>query len=400
MNFDKASALRLLSGLNVMSFTAFQLALITLYPYIAERSGLDVATVIACFSAGSLCFLWGSPFWAARGDHLGRQKVIRLGLSGLFFSLSLVVALVFTGGLLTATAAMALLLASRLVYGFTASAVVPSSQALQTDLAENGDIMKAMFNHSISLNLGRVAGPLMVVLAGGRADLVLWICLGWAGLLVIANRVAPTLKTKVRDGQAGPPPLSMVLKTIFGVFLVALAFTTFIEALNSSLAVTLKHAFVLTGAQASAFMARLLLVGSVLMLLTQFAARHWLRLDWRRALMAGAGALVVGAVLFQWMESPIGLWLAVAALSVSLGLIPPGYMAALSHLGARDAHHGGRAGWIGTAHTLGYAAGGALTAFALRAGLPTPVLIFVLMIAAVAAVVHLLRHPSNEEARS
>lgn len=388
MKPTRVSALRGLAALNTMSFTAFQLILVTLYPFIAERLELSVATVIACFSAGSFCFLWGSPFWAAKGDLIGRQRIIRLGLAGLFFSLIALAGLLLGG--VRGPVALALLLASRLVYGLTASAIVPSSQALQADLAENGGAMKAMLNHSLSLNLGRVLGPLLVLVTGAKTETLLLSCIGWAFGLMILNRAMPTLR-QASIRRPAPPSLAAVLKSVSGVFAVALLFTIFLEALNASLATTLKQVFSLGSLESSALMARLLLAGSALMLITQIASRLWLRLDWRRGLLAGGLILVAGAVLFSRADSSAGLWTAIAALSIAIGLVPPSYMAALSDVGPKDGHHGGRAGWIGSAHTLGYALGGAFAALALRFDGGAFVLLPCLAVATAVSVCFLLR---------
>jgi MFS family permease len=349
--------LAVLANLNTITFSALQILLFTLLPYLAETMHVSLSTVVATFSAGSFLFLWSSPYWAAKSDKAGRQPILIAGLAGLGISTLMLWSLTQWGEKIGPLAVTVILVLSRVVYGLMASAIIPVAQALQVDMSESKSAMKAMISNSMSLNIGRSLGPIYVLLSGGQnmdrvlVGFLLWIIV-LAGFNVGALRLpAPQMKTAAAK-ESGASAWSLAFNRMRWVFLLAVLFTSFIGILNSSLAVILKHSFSLSSQDSGVLMAKLLLVSSVIAVVTQFLGRMFFKNPWQGALVVGALTLLAGA--------------AIVFLSVGIALVPPCYLTLMTTVDPQHVGLGRKAGIVSAANTIGYAVGGALAAVTLK----------------------------------
>lgn len=363
--------LAVLANLNTITFSALQILLFTLLPYLAETMHVSLSTVVATFSAGSFLFLWSSPYWAARSDKSGRQPILIAGLAGLGVSTLMLWSLTRWGEKIGPLAVTVVLILSRVVYGLMASAIIPVAQALQVDMSESKSAMKAMISNSMSLNIGRSLGPIYVLLSGGQnMDRVLVGFLLWIVILIGANvwalrLQAPQMKTAAAQ-EVGASAWDLAFNRMRWVFLLAVLFTSFIGILNSSLAVILKHSFSLSSQDSGVLMAKLLLVSSGIAVVTQLLGRMLFKNPWQGALVIGALTLLAGSVLLQVMNMESQLWTAIVFLSVGIALVPPCYLTLMTMVDPQHVGLGRKAGIVSAANTIGYAVGGALAAVTLK----------------------------------
>lgn len=377
--------LRALGHLNTATFSALQMILFTLIPVLAEKSGLSLSSVVLSFSVGSFLFLWASPFWASRSDSWGRMKVLTIGMMGLTISTGLLVSLILTPTSLGTNEA--LLWGSRLLYGLTASAVVPVAQALQMDLSPKTSALKSMLSNSMSLNLGRALGPLYLLLGG--SDQLLRLLEGavvWALLLAFANILfmARTLPQAQHTPEPSWRDWAGSFQGVRRLFALALIFTTFIGILNFSLASILKTAFVLSSTEASVLMAQVLLGSALLAVAVQAVGRWVFKNPWQGSLIIGALSLFVGSVLLGVMVSYNMLWAAIGLLSVGIALIPPSYLSLIAGSSSSQSR-GRKTGLAAAANTLGYTFGGLVAAMFFKLDtleMPTVLLLVVFLMAA------------------
>ncbi|WP_246845630.1 MFS transporter [Bdellovibrio sp. ZAP7] len=364
-------SLAILANLNTITFSALQILLFTLLPYLAETMHVSLSSVVATFSAGSFLFLWSSPYWAAKSDKVGRQPILLAGLAGLGISTLMLWALTQWGEKIGPVAVLVVLIISRVIYGLLASAVVPVAQALQVDLSESKSAMKAMISNSMSLNIGRSLGPIYVLVSGGQnMDQVLVGFLFWIMALLALNvwalrLPAPHMKSAVAK-ESGVSAWGLAFNRMRWVFLLAVLFTSFIGILNSSLAVILKHSFSLSSQDSGILMAKLLLVSAIIAVATQFLGRMFFKNPWQGALVLGALTLLAGSILLQVMNLESQLWTAIVFLSVGIALVPPCYLTLMTAVDPEHVGLGRKAGIVSAANTIGYAVGGALAAFTLK----------------------------------
>ena len=347
-----------LAALNAAAFTGSQIALVPLFPYLAERTGLSIATVLAAFALGSALFVWGSPYWAKRSDDTGRAPTLLIGALGLALSLALILLAAFAP--VPKPFALTFLLASRVLYGLLASAIAPVAQAWQSDLHSREEQNAAMTRHSLALSAGRLVALAAVVSLASHPSVILGALYALALALAALNARAEAAPMKAAEKMAALAPSYV---SAWPVFALAFLFTGSVELVNSSLSGTLRHLFALDAAATARFVGQLLLGASAVVLLTQALARRALRRSWRAPLIAGLASLVAGAAALATAADRPQVWLALALISVALGLIPPSYLSALAGSAASRRGRGRAAGLLASTQTLGYAAGAALSAW-------------------------------------
>jgi MFS family permease len=389
---------RTLASLNAAAFTGSQIALVPLFPFFAERTGLSLAQVLGSFAFGSALFVWGSPYWAKLSDQRGRPRVLFLGSAGLAISLGLLLLLVLISNL-PPLLALTLLGLSRLLYGLLASSIAPVAQAWQSDLHGTEAQNAAMTHHSLALSAGRL-GALLAVVALAPFPLAILGALTALAVVVTAfnarsAREVPLPRPGAPAAEAAAPHSFLLAWPIFAL---AFLFTGSVELVNSSLSGTLQHVFQLDAAAAARFVGQLLLGASAVVLITQTAARRVLRRTWKSPLVVGLLSLLAGATLLGSAVSRPQVWAALALISVALGLIPPSYLSALAGSTASRAGRGRAAGLLASTQTLGYAAGAGLGAWSFHffPGERGPALSTIVMFALVVGFVLLFRRPAAE----
>ncbi|CAE79455.1 MFS transporter [Bdellovibrio bacteriovorus] len=356
-----------LGHLNTTTFSAIQMMTFTLIPFIAEKATLSLSSVVLSFSVGSFLFLWSSPFWASRSDSWGRMKVLSVGMLGLFLSTGILTAVLMAPG--TYWMNELAVWGSRLLYGLTAAAIVPVSQALQIDQHPEQTPLKSMLSNSMSLNVGRALGPLYLLLGGGsNMLLILQSTVVWALVVLGLNLFGITQSEAPKATQTERISIlewKSALRHISDIFSLAILFTSFVGILNFSLASILKKSFDLTSVDSSVLMAKLLLVSAILAVLTQALGKVLFKNPWQGAMIVGVATLLGASLILGDLGGWAQLWLAIVLLSVGLSLIPPCYMALMATRGP-ELQFGRRAGLAAAANTLGYTFGGGLAALTFK----------------------------------
>lgn len=361
------------------AFSACQGLFIPSYPLLALQLGLSISQLIACFSFGSFLFIFGSPYWTKKSQTMGIYPVLSIGVAGLGVSFALVASLYFykpTAPLLV----FALLLLSRTIYGFTASAIVPLCQSLMATTATAK--LKPMARHSMVLNIGRLCGFVAVV--GFRDNLNLLFMVYLFALVSLWLLTLGQAKSR-KKAMAHSVPLNTTLdfRNLKIPLLVAFLFTSFIELLNTSLAFKLKNAFTLSGEQAATMAAQLFVIASLIVFLAQMGLVTFVK-DRQRSLLAlGATLLASGSLLLVVLQNYGQMHIAIVLIALGIGLISPLNMAKIFDGSTAD-HHSMKAGWISVVNTLGFSVGGAFAAIALAISSQGP--LYLLFIVAVALV--------------
>ncbi len=350
----------LILSFNTLVFASTQILLFTLLPYFAENFFLPLPWIVASFTMGSALFLWGSPFWTAKSDTLGRQKIMNIGLLGLMVSFALIVALIFLAKNFSQNTNLFILVLSRIIYGALASAIVPVAQAMRSDLSQ-GNELKSMFTHSLGLSLGRTIGPLLLLISPLKVETLLSaltiLMVALLGInLISKNKVQENLKESTLDSNSWIHSA----KEIFWPLLITVLFTSFTGILHSSLGGTLQSTFDLNPLAASKLMAEVLLGGSLTMILIQVFGKSLKSLRWQKTLLSGVFFLLVGTLILLFMNQKFQIWPAIIFISAGIALVQPSNLTFL-----HETHHGKnlgqKVGLLSSGNTVGYAVGGVLT---------------------------------------
>lgn len=356
-----------LANLNTITFSAVQILLFTMLPFIAESLHLSLSLVIGAFSLGSFLFLWSGPYWSSKSDYSGRMKILNIGMMGQFLSFFMLFALVIFAKEIPETLTVVLFILSRVIYGTFASAIIPVSQALQLDLSAKDAYLKSMLSNSMSLNLGRMLGPIYVLVNGDSPLDLMKGVLTWIFLLVMANLISKKYETKPRLIQKEKMifDLSIITKDMKWVFILALLFTCFIGTLHNTFGIHIKELFDLDSAATSILMAKFLLGSSVMAVISQFLSKKFFNDPWQGPLIIGAFCLFCGAMGFALGSTNLQIWMSMLVISVGIAMIPPSYLT-ITTIFSPASSRGKKFGMINAANTIGYTVGGILTAVTLK----------------------------------
>ncbi len=364
-----------LAYLNSLTFSAIQMVLYTTIPYIAEKTGVTTANIIAAISVGSLIFAFMGPFWAAKSDALGRGKVLSIGMLGMTLSFLLFSALFLLNTSLPLTVKIAMVFAARILYGLLASAVVPVSQAWQLDLIPNEDKLRVLTKNSMCLNLGRILGPILVLAKGVNFELVIYASTLWLSFLATTVFLLRHSSTPPQ-GSTERIELKKVLKRWKENFkesrnpiLLALTFTAFIGILHSFLGHHLKTVLNITGQEATLLFAKIILFLSVVAVILQQLSVMVFKSRWQPRVLLGPTSLIVGTIIMMTGNNETSIWIAIAFIAVATAFIPPVYLSLTSesrHNSEKTNIFGKKLGLASVAHSLGYALGAGLIALSLK----------------------------------
>lgn len=375
-------------NLNVLTFASTQILLFTLFPYLSEKLKLPLSLIIASFTLGTVLFLWGAPYWTSKSDSLGKAKVMTFGLTGLFLSFALIAFIVTFTDSLSFFQTLSLLIISRIIYGSFASAIIPIAQAMRSSMNPPELQMKAMFTHSLALNVGRALGPILILLFSSSVIELIYALTLWSFVLVVLNILklkssATIVEIKTMNDFSH---WKQSLGEISLPLIITLLLTTFTGVLHSSLSETVKMAFNLTSLDASEFMAKILLAGTVAMALIQLLGRFLsARSQWKRTLILGIVALVMGSGILFMMTEEYQAWISVIFISIGIALIQPSNLTML-HATSSQNNLSKNIGLLASGNTIGYAVGGGLAALFLGQNVTAVTLFIALSLGAVALV--------------
>jgi MFS family permease len=367
MSDTPTSIKKICLSLNTLTFASTQILLFTLFPLLAEKLSLSLSSIVASFSFGTFLFLWGSPYWSSKSDSLGRDKVMSYGLTGLGISFAIIVALMHFPSALSAQVTLGLLVLSRFIYGALASSIVPVAQLIRSEMGHEGEHVKNMFTHSLTLSLGRMLGPILLLVSATHVETLLLAVSVWSFILLGLNVYFKSESKTHHHDIATPPKWSEVGGEVIWPLLITILFTSYTGVLHSTLGGTLQEKFSLQSLEASTLMAKVLLGGSIVMAIVQLVGKFFVKNHLRPTLFLGLFSLCLGAILLTLMTLPIQLWVAIALISLGIALIHPSNLA-LVHQGSSHTL-GKKVGLLSSGNTIGYALGGTLASIFLGLGI-------------------------------
>lgn len=381
--------------LALVLFSAQQTSLFGLYAYLAKSLGIGLPQLIGSMALGSFLFLFGQPYWAAKGLRWSRERCIFFSQLGQLLALLPLLILPLLPGQMGSSLVLALVIASRVVYGLTASALIPSAQALFAENNSEGtsaSYLRSMTAHSLALNLGRLIGPLILLLTlPWSPEASLWL---YGVLLGIALLVGPKTGKRSRDAKATLTfaHLWPRAREAQWIFLLALAWASYSALVQSSLAAVIQDVWGHSERETAREVALMTIVAALLTVLLQTWLRRWAKRDKqlqpRTIMLSGGFALFLSALLLQGLASPWLLWLGILTMALGIATLVPSTIAAMNvHYAQRSqepGESGQAAGNLGVAQTLGFAAGGSLSALGLAFEVKVPYL-FALILAAFVA---------------
>jgi MFS family permease len=347
----------LILNLSVSTFSCVQIILFALIPVLSESLMISYEKIIGSLALGSALFIFGSPYWSARSEKIGKLKVLRIGIIALAVSLILLIVPLMVS--LDSDSSLILLTLSIIIYGHFDSALIPVAQLLRLESQEANS--KAIYSHSFWLNFGRTLG-LILLLSVEKHFLIL--------LLSIISALFSTLVLTRFIEESVLESQKVRIKTkLDHLFLlplsVSILFTTYVGILHSRLGAKLKNVFNLSGDEATVLMSKVLILGSVLMAITQVLAGKFVRNYVAFTFFGGLLILGIGALRLSDLNVVQDLWFSLSLISMGIGLIQPSHLS-LVHQIYKEKDFGHKLGLLSSGNTIGYALGGFIASLFLK----------------------------------
>ncbi|CAM5761955.1 hypothetical protein LMIY3S_00311 [Labrys miyagiensis] len=360
---SRADSLRL--ALIAASSGFGQSALLALVPIVTERTALAAPQIGAVAFLGAVIFLVAAPLWG----HHGATWRIRPLFAGLA-CLMVAGQGLFAGALYVGvpTAALGLLLVSRLLYSVGAAGVLPHAQAaiVQRSTAERRPA--ALANLSAGLNVGRIAGSL-VTLGAGAGVIVPVIMMVVSPLLLLCAPDLPASPASRKEDEASNRRTN--IRRILPLLAVGFALTFGFGQIQLVLGLFLQRRFGLDAIVAAGLGGATYAAVAIAMIATQILLVPRLGFQLARNMRGGIAGFALGCLAI--VLAPVPWLVPVGAVWAGIGVAvaTPSYTACLAQRVAAR-RQAVAAGWLASTHALGQGLGALCggTLFALSPNLP------------------------------
>jgi MFS family permease len=350
----------------MLTIAAGNTALQSVLPALGRSLGVADAAVAAAFSVSALLWVIAAPYWANRSDRSGRRAMILLGMAG--FTVSLLLCGVFLtagiNGWIGGTAAFALFIAGRLIYGALGAAAPPAVQALVAGSTTPEERTKALTLLASAFGLGTIVGPAiapyLVLGAIGEVEI------GLAGpafmgavfgafMIAAVWRILPddrvstgghgtmsaypsigggptgaTVAASIGRDAPAPEPVGYLDPRIRGWMIVGLVMGHAQAIGGQAIGFLVMDRLNLPPAQALEPTGIVLIMGSGAALLAQWGIIPLLNLKPRELVLSGLALAAVGSVLTGYATSLYGIATAFALACLGFGFVRPGFTAGAS----------------------------------------------------------------------
>jgi MFS family permease len=340
-------------------FAMGQTILFALLGPVARDIGFAEWQVGAIISASAVAFVLVSPIWGGLADRWGRKNVIvgcllAYALTTLVFAGLLQVSLAGTIG---AAAAFASLMATRVLYAFTAGGIQPAAVALMADLTDETGRSAGVALVGAGFGLGTVLGP---ALAAGLVNYgVLTPLFLAAGLALTISVLAAWVLREPRQLSsidADAPTASVNLATIAPHLMLMFATYVAIATLQQTTAFYIQD-FTQTTTQGAARLSGIAFMALALaMLLVQGGVVQWLKPSPAQMLWSGLPLASLGIIVYALAPTFDWIVAAFVLMGAGFGLVQPG-ISALVSLATGSTAQGGAAGFVQAAMAGGFVVG-------------------------------------------
>ncbi|MEO0815814.1 MAG: MFS transporter [Pseudomonadota bacterium] len=326
---------------------------------LARDAGLTELQVAGIMALSTLLFTLTIPWWGKMADRFGRKRIMVFSLlmmaicnAAFIFALDAALA-----GIVTGTAAFALLCFARFWFGLLSPGLQPASMAAMADATTPATRAAGMGLLGAGMSIGSIIGPASAaVLARIDALLPIWAAVVFAVLVagVIAFILPPT--RPARAGAKRPPPLSIRDPRIIPPFVFLLVYFTIVGGVQQTIAWLIKDRFLLDRADAVEAAGVVMAALGIMLIIVQFGYLGRAKPDPRKMLPQGLFLIAVGyAITLGAMQ----FWLfclGFGVVGIGAGLCVPA-LNALGTLAVEPQEQGSAASLMSAAPPGGYILG-------------------------------------------
>jgi DHA1 family tetracycline resistance protein-like MFS transporter len=310
--------------------TAAQAFLYATLPSVGRGMGLlDTQTGII-LGGGALLGMLTAPLWGFMSERFGRRPVLVIAMSAV--AISPLVLAVMLGGLaatLPVVAIFVILICARSVQAAFGSALIPVSQAYTADITSEETRTSGMGLVSAAISVGTVTGAVLVWIVGGLSPMIGFalIAASAATAFVLALFFLPEPKRHiVREKSEQRIPIGKIWP-FFVITSLAMTANTIVQP---TIGLRLMDQFGLPEAAAVGFAGAAITCTALAMFFSQAVLTPRLKWPPVRMLRVGGIGAVAGLLALVLADNLPMIIVSMAVLGLSLGLVLPGNLAAMS----------------------------------------------------------------------
>lgn len=310
--------------------TAAQSFLYATLPSVGRGMGLLETQTGLILGGGALLGMLTAPAWGFLSEKWGRRPVLVLAISAIAIS-PLIFALMVGGmaATLPAVTVFVILIVARCIQAAFGSALIPVTQAYAADVTTRETRAAGMGFLGAMLSVGTIAGSVLVWLVGGVSPV-----LGFATIAAVAFTAFVLslffLSEPERHATIEKDGTRVPLQKIWPFLVItSLAFTAY-SIVQPIIGLRMMDQFGMAEAAAIGFAGAAITAGGGAMFLSQALVTPRLKWPPVRLLVVGGTGAFAGLLALAVAPGEAFIVIAMAVLGLSLGLVVPGNLAAMS----------------------------------------------------------------------
>ena len=315
-------------------------------PPLIRELGLSETHSGLIISLGSVAMAVMAPVWGRWSDIKGRKPVILIGFIGMFVSYVLFTATMYAGltKLISGGLLIILLIVARSLVGLFIPAVPSSAQAYMADVTDEKGRSAGMALIGAANGMGLVLGPAIAAvfaLIGLIWPLYIGAMLPLVAFIVVLLLI-PAQKPVI---QEKPPRVNPFQKELRLYLFAGLATMLSVITLQVVGGFYFQDQLSLTTKETARMVSMGLMFSGVAMIVTQGIKMKKTKWQPKPLILVGSLLLIVSMLLFLFIISLIGFYVAFVFFGIGAGLMMPGFMAGSSLAVARE-QQGGVSGLV------------------------------------------------------
>lgn len=312
-----------------------QTLVFALLPLIGRAVGLRELQIGIIITASSAVYAVATRIWGRRSDHLGRRRVILIGLTGYTVGTLLFTSLFWLGfeQILRGIFLWAALITARCLQSTVMAGTMPAANAYISDITTVETRTSGLAKLGAANSTGTIVGPAVGGLLAGislLAPLYFAAAMTFASLLLIAfflpesPQAAQSAQHKTASALGYGDPRYRHFLLIAAVMFVAFS------VVQQTLGFYFQDALQLTSQEAARQVGFALMISAGLALLAQGLLVQHLRWPAWRLILVGLAALAAGSLLLTIGHHVVLLFAGVGCCGLGVGLCYPGCVGAAS----------------------------------------------------------------------
>lgn len=319
----------------IVTMAMGQTLMFALLPLIGRAVGLAELQVGIIITASSAVYAMATRVWGRRSDHLGRKRVILIGLAGYTVGTLIFTSLFWLGfemvlrGLMLWTA----LIVARCLQSTVMAGTMPASSAYISDITDASNRTVAIARLGAANSTGTILGP---ALGGLLAGISLLAPLYFAAAMTFCSLVMIAVFLPESPRALGHRSDGVLYKLHFRdvryrhFLLIAIVMLVTFSVVQQTLGFYFQDTLQLSGQQAARKVGFALMGAATVSLLAQGLLVQRLKWPAWRLIQGGLFALLLGSVSLAVGASAVWLFAGVGLCGLGIGLSYPGCVAAAS----------------------------------------------------------------------